>query len=127
MPQYDAVLRFASLAAAKADPVVQQYYDAIMDRYRDDLVIPNLQVWRVSQDVGDVHTYDTGFCVLISAPRVIAAVRDHSALRFAVDRDKANARQAGAVLRLTVSNAVLQDTRFSPVFAGCDYPWGAWT
>lgn len=25
MPQYDAMFKFASLAAAKADPVVQQY------------------------------------------------------------------------------------------------------
>ena len=135
MPQIDVVLKFDSIAAAKADPTVQQYRNAIEDLWGGDSVIPNLKVWRVSQDVAGTdgegnptvtHTYLPGFFVLVSLPRVVNALRDHAAVQFVVDREKMNAREAGMVLRKTVSNAVLNDFRFEPVFAGMDPPWGAW-
>lgn len=124
----DVVLKFTSLAAAKADPVVQQHYDAIEDLFALDRVIPNVKVWRASQDVGGVHTYLSGWYALISleSGRIPNSLRDHEAVQVVIDRDKANARQPGAIIRSTVGAAVLQDIRFQPVFAGSDYPWGAW-
>lgn len=126
--QIDVVLKFASLAAAKADPVIQRHYDAIQDLFAQDRVIPGLEVWRASQDVGSVHTLLPGWFLLISleSGRIPAALRDHPAVQVVINRDRANARQAGAIIRSTVSQALLQDLRFQPVFAGADYPWGAW-
>lgn len=135
MPQIDVVLRFASLAAAKADPVVQQYRNQIEDLWAGDSVIPNVRVWRVSQDTYGIdaegnptvtHAYQSGWFALISLPRVVNALRDHAAVQFVVDRDKMNARQSGMVLRKTVNDATLNDFRFEPVFAGMNPPWGAW-
>ncbi len=128
MSQIDVVLKFTSLAAAKADPVVQQHYDAIENLFAQDRVIPGLQVWRASQDVGGAHTFLPGWFLLISleSGRIPNALRDHDAVQCVINRDKANARQAGAIIRKTVSDAVMQDLRFQPVFAGSDYPWGAW-
>lgn len=135
MPQIDVVLRFASLTVAKADPVVQKYRNQIEDLWADDSVIPNIKVWRVSQDVIGTdaegkptvtHTYVTGWLALISLPRVVTALHDHPAVQFVVDRDKMNARQPGMILRKTITDAALNDFRFEPVFAGMDPPWGAW-
>ncbi len=133
--QIDVVLKFADVATAKADAVVLSHYDAVQDAFAGDRVIPNVKVWRTSQDVAGTdaqgnptvtHTYLPGFFVLISLPRVVPELRDHAAVQVVIDRDKANARQAGMILRKTVTNAVMQDLRWSPVFAGSDYPWGAW-
>lgn len=126
--QIDVVLKFASLAAAKADPVVQQHYDALQDLFASDRVIPNVKVWRASQDVGSTHNYLAGWYMLVSleSGRVPNALRDHAAVQVVINRDKANARQPGAIIRSTVGAAVLQDLRFEPVFAGSDYPWNNW-
>ncbi len=126
--QIDVVLKFASLAAAKADPVIQQHRDTVEDLFAEDRVIPNMQVWRASQDVNGVHTPLSGWFLLISleSGRIPNALRDHASVQVVINRDKANARQAGAIIRSTVSQALLQDLRFQPVFAGSDYPWGNW-
>ena len=133
--QIDVILKFADMATAKADFVVASHYDAVQDAFAGDRVIPNVKVWRASQDVGGTdgqgnptvtHTFLPGYFVLISLPRVVPALRDHAAVQIVINRDKANARQAGMTLRKTVSDVVMQDLRFSPVFAGFDPPWGAW-
>ena len=128
MSQVDAVLKFSSLAAAKADPVVQRYYDAVLDLFAESMLIPNVKVWRASQDVNGVHTFLSGWYALISIETkgLPDDVKNHAAIQVVIDRDKANARQVGAIIRSTVSAALLQDLRFQPVFAGSDYPWGAW-
>lgn len=130
MAQIDVVLKFASLAAAKADPVVQQYRDVIDDLFNSDSVIPDVKVWRASQDVNGAHTFLSGYYLLVSLTSEQASkvsdLQNLTAVQFVVNRDKANARQAGAVIKANVSNAVLQDLRMQPVFAGSDYPWGAW-
>lgn len=139
MPQIDVMLKFASLAAAKADPVVQRYTaldDAQQSQFMPDLVIPDVKVWRASQDVAGTdaegnsmvtHTYLTGYYVLVSLPQVVTALRDNPAVQVAVDRDKMNSRQTGMVLKSNVTTPVLQDLRFQPVYAGMNPPWGAWS
>ena len=133
--QIDVVLKFADRPTAIADAtaVLDTYVDADGDGLRHFLpnhVIENVKVWRASQDVGGVHTYLAGWFCLISLPSEQAAklapLQNHPAVTVVINRDKANAGQVGAIIRSTVSNAILQDLRMSPVFAGSDYPWGAW-
>jgi hypothetical protein len=126
MGQIDYFLRFASRAAAKADAVavLETALDEQGTRQWLHSHCVEVAVWRDSQDVDGVHTYLTGFFVLISLNRVVAALRDHSAVQLVVDRDKMNARQPGFVLAAGVSNAILQDIRISPIFAGMNPPWG---
>jgi len=133
--QIDAVFRFNSLADAVADPTVQQYMDQLRTLFLTDQAITDLQVWRVSQDVAGVspdgipivtHSYLGGFYLYVSLPRVVLSLRDHPNLQVAIDRDAANTRRPGMILKSNLTNAVLQDVRFQPVFAGADYPWGAW-
>lgn len=131
MAQFDAVLRFNTLAAAKADPDVQQHYNAILDFFAADRVA-RVDVWRASQDtvVPDgnggssiVHSFMSGVFLLISMPRLVTSLRDNAAIQLVLNRDKMNAREAGFVVRSTISAGILQDIRFGPVFAGMDVPW----
>jgi hypothetical protein len=71
-----------------------------------------------------VHHPLAGYFVMISLDHVVPALLNHAAVQLVVDRDMMNARQPGAVLKSTVGNVVLQDLRFSPVFAGMNPPWG---
>jgi hypothetical protein len=136
--QIDAMFKFASLAAAKADPVVQHYMsldDSQQAQFQLNIIIPGVQVWRASQDVigtdadGNptvTHTLLPGYFIFVSADHVISELRDHPALQVAVDRDKMNARQVGMVLKSTITNSLLQDLRFQPIYAGMNPPWGSW-
>lgn len=124
MPQIDAILKFTSLAAALADPVVQQHVgDDQQQTFMSDHVIPNLQVWRDSQDVAGVHTYLLGYYALISLPRIVSALRDHPAVQVVINRADNTVVRRGTGIGL----ALLNDLRFSPIYAGCAYPWGAWS
>ncbi len=127
MSQIDYILRFASRAAAKADAVVglQTVND---DQGAKQWLASNaveVTVWRDSQDVGGVHTPLSGFYVLISLDQIVPALRDHAAAQLVIDRDMMNARTPGFVLKSGVSNAILQDLRISPIFAGMNPPWGS--
>jgi hypothetical protein len=138
MSQIDAMFKFASLAAAKADPVVQHYMaldDSQQAQFQLNIIIPGVQVWRASQDVVGTdtdgnptvtHTFLPGYFIFVSADHIIPELRDHPALQVAVDRDKMNARQVGMVLKTNITNTLLQDLRFQPIYAGMNPPWGAW-
>lgn len=134
MSQCDAVLKFPDRATAMADAVVisQTYLDGQSVRQWLGQNVVECQIWRASQDTVDglgnpVHHPLPGFFVLVSLPAVIPALLNHAAVQLVVDRDKMNAGQAGMVLKSGVSNAILQDIRISPIFAGMSPPWGALT
>ena len=127
--QFDYVLQFANLAALKADAtaaaagLTSDQADFLRDRAMQ------VQVWRNSQDTTDgqgnvTHTLLPGLFILISLDRNIPALTNHAAVQLVINRDKCNARQAGCIVRSTVSNPVLQDIRIAPVFMGSDFPWG---
>ena len=132
MPQYDAILRWDSAAEAKADAIALAHSDPDELNVRQwmlDHVIPNVKVWRASQDTVDgggnvTHNYLPGYYVLISATHRIPALEATGAIQLVINRDKMNAREAGFVVRSTVAPSVLQDIRFEPVFCGMDMPWG---
>jgi hypothetical protein len=93
--QYDAVLKYATRADAINDPNVQQHMDALRTLFAADRVIPDIKVWRASQDTinGDgsvTHNYLAGYFVLISLPRLVVALRDDAAVQVVIDRDLAN-------------------------------------
>jgi hypothetical protein len=123
----DYFVKYASLAAAKADPLVQAHMDQLQTIFDESRVLINPVVWRASQDVNGVHTPLTGFYLVISLPNLVPALRDAASVQVVIDREKANARQPGAVIKSNLTTAVLQDIRFEPVFAGCDYPFGGWS
>jgi hypothetical protein len=118
----DCILKFTSKAAALT--ALANHTDG--QDWLPDHVLPDVKVWRTSQDVGDVHTYLTGYFVMISLPQAVPALNNIAAVQFVVDRDLANAWQPGMILKANLTNAVLQDLRVSPLFAGCDWPFGAW-
>lgn len=123
----DYILKYKSEAAAKT---------ALASRLKEgewpsDYCLPGITIWRESQDTFDsdgnaVHTPLTGFYILVSLERAIPALRDLAAVQVVVNRDKAVERQAGAVIKSNVSNEILQDIRWSPVYAGSENPWGTW-
>jgi len=133
--RFDSLLNFNSVQDAKADPVMQAHQDQLQD-WIGSYVLPNVLVWRASQDVtigtdeaGNpivTHVSLTGWNVLISLPQVASGLFNHPNLRFMIDRNAANAREIGMIVKANVTPTVMQDIRFSPVFAGADYPWGAW-
>lgn len=131
--QFAAVIAFANVTAAKADPDVRQNYDAAQDLFADDRVL-SVRAWRDSQDIAGVdgdgnptvtHNYLPGVFFVISLPRLVPSLRDNASIRAVLNLDKCAARTAGCVVKANVSNAMLQDIRFSPIFAGMDIPWGA--
>lgn len=135
--QYDYVLKFADKTTAMADAtaVSQTYLDGQGVRQWATSNVVELTVWRNSQDTNGgndpdgnaiiVHHPLAGYFVLFSLPRVVPALVNHPAVQLVVDRDQMNAGTPGFVLASGVSNAILQDIRFSPVFAGMNPPWGS--
>lgn len=131
----DAVLKFTDLATAKADAVAQGYMDGLHTLFNANQVIPDVKVWRVSQDVSGTdgqgnptvtHTFLTGWFCLISVVSIPNNLKNLAAIQFAYDRDLANARKP-CVLKSNLSAPLLADLRFSPVFMGANLPWGQWT
>lgn len=135
MPQIDVLLKFATVTAARGDPIIQRYMSPDQATFSPDLVIPNIHAWKASQDVPSIdadgtpivtHTYLPDFYVLVSLPQAVPDLRDDTATTLAIDRDKMNARQSGMTIKTTLARPELQDIRFEPVFAGMDPPWGNW-
>lgn len=132
----DALLNFPSAAAAKADPALSVHMDQLQS-WRGSYVLPDVKVWRPSQDhsIGNdldtgqpmmVHTYRVGWNIIISLPRVVPALQNHPNLIVMIVRDAVIANSIGMIVKANISQAIMQDTRWEPVFAGCEYPWGAW-
>ncbi len=129
----DYFFKFTDEASAIADASGTIYYSAgftlrsvvypgTWNPYR---TIPNLQVWRTSQDIGGVHSFLPGWFGMIMVPQTIPALTNHSALQLAIDREAISAGQPG-ILKCNVT-AILQDLRFQPVPMGSQYPFGALT
>lgn len=121
----DYFFKFSTEAVAIADASGTLYYAGAS--WDLNCVAPNLQVWRVSQDVSDgqggfIHTYLTGWYGCVSLDHTDSTLVNHPSLQIAIDRTKAALGQV-AILKSNLG-AVLQDIRFSPVFAGSNYPFG---
>lgn len=132
----DYFLQFASRNAAKTDPDIAEHYDQLEDLFNAGMVMtsPKLKFWRDSQDVAGTdgegnptvtHTYLPGFYILVSLPNVVNKLVNHSAVQLVLDVEKINERDWSGILKRNVTVPVLKDLRWSPVWAGRKYPWGA--
>lgn len=130
----DAILNFASQQAAKNDPVLAAHMSQLQ-AWRGSYVLPDLQTWRPSQDVSGTdpdgnptitHLYRTGWSLMISLTNTAPALFNHPNLIVMIDRDKVIANQTGMIIKANITNSIMQDTRWSPVFMGVGYPWGNW-
>lgn len=116
--QIDSILGYPDLATAKLDAVVvAQGFSVNLNDWTPEHAMVVI-VKRVSTGVPLAGVY-----VLISTSQSVPALLNDANLKIAIDRDKANARQPGFVLRQTVGG-ILQDVMVTPVYQGSDYPWG---
>lgn len=123
MPQIDILLKFASIEAAKADSVIKTYLrrnEAGGDDFAPDAIIPDTKVWKVSQDKNRIHNYLPGYFLTISLFNVLVELQNHKAVQIVINVDE------NKILYKTISDAIIQDLRFEPIFSGRDYPWGNW-
>ena len=135
----DYFFHFSSEAVAIADASGTIYHrpadvpNNIPAMWNPDRVTPGLQIWRNSLDTSGgldsfgnnivVHHYLTGWYGCVSLDHQDATLLAHAGLQLAIDRDLSAAGQV-AIIKSNVGVA-LQDLRFSPVFAGSNYPFGA--
>lgn len=130
----DCVLKFTSEAAA-----IAALPDDAPRGWLLDHCIAGITVWRKSQEVvGQITdpilglrstttiTPLAGFFVLVAMNSLRPAVINLAQVQFAADRDMAAARIPGMVVKSNLTNTVLQDIRVAPLFAGMDWPFGAW-
>lgn len=131
---YDYLLRFPSRPDAVRDSAMQR--DALADLFAMDHVVSDVRTWQANKDrqdgrdeLGEVlvrHDYDQGYALLVSLPDLVPELRYHPATILVVERERANARAANAVIMTTLPPGHLRQLRFEPVPAGADYPWGNW-
>ena len=118
----DYFLKWADEASAKADAVMLAGYlntDAqSLKQWARDKVLPNVQVWRPSQDVGGVHTFLTGWFAIIGINRQVTVLLNATALQFALNRDG-----PPYIVRNNIGG-IITDVAVSPVFLGSHYPVG---
>lgn len=84
-------------------------------------VLPNIQVWRPSQDVGGIHSYLTGWFAVVATAQPRDLLLNASALAFALNRNG-----PPYVLKNNIG-AIITDVACSPIFAGSHYPIGGYS
>jgi hypothetical protein len=115
-------------AAAKQDAIrLRNYFGTdggtmIKDWYLHQF-LPNVQVWRPSQDVtnpdGSVtHTYLTGWYGILALDYIEPVIINDNSLAFALDRNG-----PPYVIKNNIGN-VINDVAVAPIFAGSHYPLG---
>lgn len=124
----DYFFKWTDEAAAKEDVLMlADYLNVTPGGLREwvrDKILPNPKVWRPSQDTvvngAVVHTYLTGWFLVVALERRVAVLLNSTALQFALDRDARNAGQPFVVKNNI--GAVINDVKVAPVFAGSNYP-----
>ena len=114
----DYFFKWNTEADAKADALAAAQKFEINGAWLQDHVLPNVQAWRPSQDVGGVHTFLTGWFAIVATQNQIQALLNAAALQFALNRD--------GPPYIVVNNigGVITDVAVSPIFAGSHYPIG---
>lgn len=124
----DYFFRWTDQDDAKQDALMlADYLNVQPGNLRDwaqDKVLPNVQVWRPSQDTtvdgNVVHNFLVGWFAIVALNRQAPVLLNSSALQFALDREARNAGQP-FVVRNNIGT-VINDVKVSPVFAGSNYP-----
>jgi hypothetical protein len=124
----DYFCKWTSEQAAKQDAMrLRKYFGSdggtiIQDWYLHQF-LPNVLVWRPSQDVtnpdGSVtHTYLTGWYGILALDYVEPIIINDNSLAFALDRNG-----PPYVIKNNIGN-VINDVAVAPIFAGSHYPLG---
>ncbi len=122
--QYDFFAKWASEAEAKQDAYrLRQYFGSdggtiVRDWYLHQF-LPNVKVWRPSQDNTDgTHNYLAGWFGILSLDHIESVIINDNSLAFALNRDG-----PPYVIKNNIG-AVINDVAVSPIFAGSHYPLG---
>lgn len=120
MGQIDVILRFDTEAQALA--AVDLAEEKQGDTWSDDHAMP-VTVTRISTGL-PVPGYFLWVSLTREEARRWQKLRDSDKVQLVIDRDLANAGvpRNEAIIKRTVTLAVLADMYVSPVYAGCD--WG---
>jgi len=127
----DYFAKWANEAEAKQDAYrLRQYFGSdggtvVKDWYLHQF-LPNVQVWRPSQDVintdGTVtHTYLAGWFGILALDHIENVILNDNSLAFCLNRD------GGAGVAYVIKNnigGIINDVAVSPIFAGSHYPLG---
>jgi hypothetical protein len=124
----DYFCKWNSEAAAKQDAIrLRNYFGTdggtmIKDWYLHQF-LPNVQVWRPSQDVTNpdgtvTHTYLTGWYGILALDYVEPVIINDNSLAFALDRNG-----PPYVIKNNIG-AIINDVAVAPIFAGSHYPLG---
>lgn len=131
----DHLMTFASEAAAKADPVVGQYWQSDGKGgggWRSDVCIPNVLVWNPANDTTTVvnginmvtHTpIDANWRLIITSAAIIPALQAMTQCHGIFDRDAAG-KGSSFVLQSVMTLTQLDALMIQPTFMGSAYPWG---
>lgn len=123
----DYFFRWATEADAKQDAIMLANYLSGVSSlgiriWAHDKVLPNVQVWRPSQDTISsgvvVHNYLSGWSAIVALPSPVAVLLNATALSFALNRDG-----PPYVIKNNIGS-VITDVACSPIFAGSHYPIG---
>jgi len=117
----DYFFKWTDEAAAKADAFAVAQKFQISNQWATDHVLPNVQAWRPSQDVGGVHTFLTGWFAIVSLQGQAPVLLNAAALQFALNRDG-----PPYIVKNNIG-AIISDVGVAPVFAGSHYPIGGFS
>lgn len=125
----DYFFRWTDEAAARADAIsLAQHFGFNSSAgwfWFKDHVLPNVQVWRPSQDItsSDIvtHTYLSGWSAIISLNNQVSVLLNSSQLAFALNRDG-----PPYVIQNNIG-AIISDIAVSPIFCGSHYPIGGYS
>lgn len=122
----DYFMRWADEANAKADVIVLANHFGVeispgIIAWTRDRVLPNVKAWRPSQDVGGVHTYQTGWFAIVSMVQQVSVLLNASALAFALNRNG-----PPYIVKNNIG-AIITDIAVAPIFCGSHYPIGGYT
>ena len=128
MTQIDYFAKWTDEAAAKADAYrLRQYFGTdggtiVQDWYLHQF-LPNVHVWRPSQDVHNpdgtvTHVLLAGWFGILSLDHIENVIINDNSLAFCLNRDG-----PPYVIRNNIG-AIINDVAVSPIFAGSHYPLG---
>lgn len=125
----DYFFRWTTEADAKQDALMlADYLHVSSSGLRDwarDRVLPDVKVWRPSQDIissgAVVHSYLAGWSAIVALAQPRDILTNASALAFALNREG-----PPYVIKNNIG-AIISDVACEPIFAGSHYPIGGYS
>jgi hypothetical protein len=119
----DYFCRWTDEASAKQDAMrLRNYFGTdggtvVQDWYLYQF-LPNVKVWRPSQDVGGVHAYLTGWYGILALDHIEDVIYNDNSIAFVLSRE------GPPYLLKNNIGTVINDVAVEPIFSGSHYPLG---